>query len=864
MNIVQLSEGIKTKFRTNRIVFWHDPDKSFLAELDSLDLEGVTTLNMEGASYLETKKQIEVDSPEDSFLLYFPWDEPEVQADWLLDIRLYSETFFADFSSMLLTDLGITKMSLRSHVRLRQKFFANKQRVASLKRFISEDEDEDSLDRKMIAVLVKAESSSLADIVLCLFREYAEGLSSDGAESPLMKQVGKFDLEESLWLFCTDHFGYKVTSPNLTDFALKLFCTELWKQIDSEQRDWLNQNLLATASGISTALAFMVSWRDSRTFSGHYEQIASMLETKLEISQTCRGYLPVELMDCEVFEGVEQVIIKGLVSALLDRGKVLDPVQFASAISRRLSSHWVLSKKEYRAIYQALRYAQHLFELRHEYVDGFYYATAEQMYQSYTEKLFKFDQFYRLFNENVHELQVKGAEVLSQLDDTIESLYTDWYLFEMGLAWDRLVEKDDLTSKWILDGVPRQDQFYRKHVQPLIGSGKTKRVYVVVSDALRYEIADELKTVLNDEKRFKVDLGSQLGLLPSYTQLGMAALLPHQKLAFREGDGAAVYVDGNSSQGLANRNAILQDNNGLAVSYKEVMSWKNQEGRDKVKEAAVVYIYHDSIDAVGDKAATEERTLKACRDAVDELKNLVSRIVNRLNGSRVIITADHGFLFQQKALGKSNKTELTVSPSGAVVTKKRYILGHNLPALDNCWKGQVSGCLDSETKMEFLLPKGAQRFHFVGGAKFIHGGAMLQEVCVPVLEVRELQKKQAAQLEKKTVGVVLASSPIKIVNNIDKLRFIQTDAVNENYGSRTLEIYIVDSTGEVVSSRELVSFDSPAKAMDERTKDVRIKLIGASFDRLSPYLLVLENAETRTRYAQHAVTIDLAFRDDFF
>jgi len=861
MNIVQLSEGIITKFRNARIVFWHDPDRSFLEELDSLSLAGVTIINMDGASYLETKKRIEVDSPEDSFLLYFPWDEPEIQADWLLDIRLYSETFFADFSSMLLTDLGITKMSLRSHVRLRQKFFANKQRVASLQRFISENEDEDSLDRKMMAVLVKAESASLADILLCLLREYGESLSPDKDVSPLIAQIEKFDLEDSLWRFCSDHFGYKVAKPGLADFILKLFCTELWKQINSEQRDWLNQNLLVTASGISTALAFMVSWRDSRTFSRHYDQIASMLGIKLEVSQACRSYLPAELMDCEVFEEIEQVIIKGLVAALLDSSKVLDRVQFASVISRRLSSYWVLSKKEYRAIYRSLDYAQRLFDLRHEYVDGFYYATAGLMYQAYTETLYQFDQYYRLFNENVHALQVKGAEVLSQLDDAIENLYTDWYLFELGLAWDRLLDKEGLTAKWQLPGTPRQDQFFRHNVQSLINSGQTKRVFVVVSDAFRYEIANELKIILNEESRFKVDLSSQLGLLPSYTQLGMAALLPHQKLAFREGDGAVVYVDGNSSQGLVNRNTILQQENGLAVSYKEVMSWKNQEGREKVREAAVVYIYHDSIDAVGDKAATEERTFKACREAVDELKDLVIRIVNRLNGSRVILTADHGFLFQQKALEKLNKTELIVNPPGAVIAKKRYILGHNLPALDNCWKGQVSG---SAIKMEFLLPKGVQRFHFVGGAKFTHGGAMLQEICVPVLEVRELQKKQAAQLEKKTVGVVLASSPIKIVNNIDKLRFIQTDAVSDNYGGRTLEIYIANSAGEVVSSRELVSFDSTARAMDERTKDVRIKLIGASFDRLASYLLVLENVETKTRYAQHAVTIDLAFRDDFF
>ncbi|MFK7777935.1 MAG: BREX-1 system phosphatase PglZ type A [Gimesia sp.] len=864
MNIEQLSEGIATKFKKSRIVFWHDPDKSFLDELDSLVLEGVTLLNMDGVSYLEIKKRLEINAPEESFLLYFPWEEPESQTDWLLDIRLYSETFFADFSSMLLTDLGITKMSLRSHVRLRKKFFANKQRVSSLKRFITEDEDEGSLDRKMIAVLVKAESTSISDILLCLFKEYSENLNVSDVEFPLLAQIEKFDLKESLWQSCTNHFGYDAEEPTLADFALKLFCTELWKQIDSEDCDWLSHNLLKTASGMSTALAFMVSWRDSRSYSHHYEQIASMLDEKLEIAQICRNYLPVELLDCEVFEGIEKVIIKGLVDALLDSGKVLDRVQFAAAISRRMSSYWVVSKKEYHAIYQALHFAQRLLELRHQYVDGFYFTTAKQMYAAYVDNLYQFDQCYRLFNENVHELLVKGAEVLNQLDEEIENLYTDWYLFEIGLAWDRLIEKEALMDNWNLPDIGRQDQFYQRHVQRLIDSSQIRRVFVVVSDALRYEVAEELKTVINREKRYKTELNSQLGLLPSYTQLGMAALLPHHELSYREGDGNTIYVDQNSSQGLANRNVILQKNNGLAVSYKEVMSWKNQEGRDKVKDREVVYIYHDSIDAVGDKAATEDRTFKACRDAVEELRDLVSRIVNRLNGSRVIITADHGFLFQQKSLEKSNKTELMVNPPGSVVAKKRYILGHNLPAQAACWKGKATVGLKSDSVMEYLLPKGVQRFHFVGGAKFIHGGAMLQEICIPILEVRELQKKQAALLEKKSVGVVLATSPIKIVNNIEKLRFIQTDAVNENFTARTLEIYIVDSIGEVVSSREFVSFDSTAKSMDERTRDVRIKLVGANFDRLTLYTLVLENTETKIRYDQHAVTIDLAFRDDFF
>ena len=39
--------------------------------------------------------------------------------------------------------------------------------------------------------------------------------------------------------------------------------------------------------------------------------------------------------------------------------------------------------------------------------------------------------------------------------------------------------------------------------------------------------------------------------------------------------------------------------------------------------------------------------------------------------------------------------------------------------------------------MQFWIPKGNNRFHFVGGSRFVHGGAMLQEVVVPVVTVRE-------------------------------------------------------------------------------------------------------------------------------
>jgi arginine/ornithine N-succinyltransferase beta subunit len=52
--------------------------------------------------------------------------------------------------------------------------------------------------------------------------------------------------------------------------------------------------------------------------------------------------------------------------------------------------------------------------------------------------------------------------------------------------------------------------------------------------------------------------------------------------------------------------------------------------------------------------------------------------------------------------------------------------------------------------------------------------------------------------------------------------------------------------------------------MDERTREARLKLVGSTFERHAAYTLVLEDSETQTRFAQYAVTIDLAFQDDFF
>ena len=84
----------------------------------------------------------------------------------------------------------------------------------------------------------------------------------------------------------------------------------------------------------------------------------------------------------------------------------------------------------------------------------------------------------------------------------------------------------------------------------------------------------------------------------------MASLLPHKTLAYK---GTDVLVDGKSSI-ASERDGILQAVGGLACKCDELMAKKKDEGREFVKDKRVVYIYHNTVDAVGDDGKTEKDT----------------------------------------------------------------------------------------------------------------------------------------------------------------------------------------------------------------------------------------------------------------
>ncbi len=857
--------GLKAKFAEHRIVFWHDPDKRFLEELDNLELENVTLLDMTDQSQLAVKKRIEIDEPEQQFLLWFPHDAPPKEFDWLLDIRLYSTEFHADFAAITLNTLGIPQLGLREHIQRRKAFFSTK-RLSALKGLVTEQENEASLDKKMVAVIAGVKTAKTEEILFSLITQYVNQQKDDDSDlENTLAMLKRHDLEGVLWDILNQEMGYQAEHPTLENLILKLFCTDLSAQADPQKREWLEKNVLATPSGRASALAFMVTWRADRRYKEAYDYCAQQMQDALRPEDQYRLSSPYDLHECETTLSIEQTIIHALVTQLLEESTTLDREAFKKLLSERQSKYWCQTRQEYCAIYDALRQAERLLNLRNRHIDGFHYQDSATFWKAYCEELFRFDQAYRLFNEYALLVHSKGAMILKSLDDYIEALYSNWYLAELSRSWNKVLETENRMQEWRIAGVPRQQNFYNEVVKPQFNNPQIKRVFVIISDALRYEVAEELGNQINTEKRFTAELRSQLGVLPSYTQLGMAALLPHDEICYQPGSGDIVYADGLSTSGTPNRDTILKKYKGMAVKSDDLLKWKNQQGRDLIRDYEVVYIWHNTIDAMGDSASTEEKTFEACRNAVVELKDLVTRVINRLHGTRIIVTADHGFLFQQQPLSGQDKTTLQIKPDNTIKNHKRFIIGHQLPADDFCWKGKVADTAGVSDNSEFLIPKGIQRFHFSGGARFVHGGAMLQEVCVPVLQVKALQKTAAEkQPQRRPVDIVKHHPLIKLVNNIDKVSLLQTHPVGELYEPRTLNIFIVDNANNVVSGKERICFDSDNNTMEKRVRDVTLKLIGANFNRRNEYWLILENAQTETGYQKYPVIIDLAFQDDFF
>ncbi|MDI5530783.1 BREX-1 system phosphatase PglZ type A, partial [Salmonella enterica subsp. enterica serovar Cerro] len=148
----------------------------------------------------------------------------------------------------------------------------------------------------------------LKEILFALIRQFvAARQQDDSALENTFAVLKKLGLDEVLWEILRIELGYQSESPSLDNLILKLFCTDLWAQGDEAHRDWLSKNVLVTAAGRASSLAFMGAWRNDRRYKAEYDYCAEDLQQTLQPKEHYNHSSPYVLAKCETFEAIEQI-----------------------------------------------------------------------------------------------------------------------------------------------------------------------------------------------------------------------------------------------------------------------------------------------------------------------------------------------------------------------------------------------------------------------------------------------------------------------------------------------------------------------------------------------------------------------------
>jgi len=823
----QIKQALENLFHKHRIVFWYDNKQEFEQEFEALEFDDVTKLEIKNNEF-KLKYQILREQKEQKFLLYKNEARPKEYTDnWLLDVELYSGDFRTDQVAIWLSELGLG-FEFGEVLQEHEAFFTPA-RLEKLKGIIAKEDTPRSLRFKMMSILCNCDVRVDA-ILESLLAENAKG------KEDKYRLLTKCHLDKHLWESIERSYGYASDNVSVKDFVITLFKDAYFSHFDANR----------TLS--SDALVFMNRWKDSRKNQNAFETHSSICEETLAIESDLFNRDFRDLIELDFFDIIDKKIISDLVKEVSDRKVSAGDVTLW--VRARRQSHWY---ETYADIYQAIDYAARFIATLETTVLNV--ESLESGVELYSNNWFMLDKLYRKY---IYHMQASAQPtLLEKLTQTIENLYTNNYLLPLSDRWQTHIDKLD---QWKIPSYLMQRDFYTQYVQPVLQ--KKGKLYVVISDALRYEVGDELTSMIRQEDMFEAMIEPAISMLPSYTQLGMAALLPNEQLALSGDEQATVTVDGTNARST-NREKILQRHvpKSTTIQAKTLMKMTRdgEKGtRALVRDNDLVYIYHDVIDNAG-KLKTEDIVSKAAEECLVELKQIIKKLTSA-NVTNIIVTADHGFIYQYTSIEESDYLGVSASGEEILYEDRRFILGRGLGE-EKSFKKFTSEQLGLEGDIEALIPKSINRLKRSGSStKFVHGGATLQEIVIPVIRIHKKRKSDTAQVD---IDIIRGSSSV-ISSGQLSVTFYQKEAVTDKLLPRVLRAGIYTLEGTLISDRHTLTFDLTSENAREREMKVRF-LLSQNSDEANgkEVVLKLEEQVDKTSHFKEYATMRYQMRRSF-
>lgn len=833
MSNTKITQALNNLFDKQRIVFWYDTRLEFRADFDTLELPDVEKIELANNEF-SVKYRLLREQPEQKFLLYREGAEPAHLDNWLLDVQLASGNCFrTDQVALWLAELELAPDCyplLEAHV----AFFESAKRREALSKLLEPGDSQNLLQRKMLAVC--AGNEPRLDVIL-------ENLLGDLAtgKDVRIKLIESSGLNAYLWEQMKRAYGYSSEQPGLHDFVIELFKACFMLGTDPAYKARLS----------AEALVFLKRWKDSRSHEQSFETLSEQCAAVLQIDDKLQTLDWRSLLELDYFELIDRKILSELVRAVVARTVSAQEVE--QWVRQRRQSHWF---ERFKDVYLALEHAAQFIQVLD--ITQLQMESLTDGVQKYASQWFRLDQRYRKF---VYHLRESGqASLLGELAMQVENLYGNNYLSRLNDRWQQHV---DAAQQWEAAPVVLQRNFFSRYVQPFVE--RRTKVCVLISDAFRYEVGEELQSLIRQEDRFEADLEPMLSMLPSYTQLGMAALLPNSNLQLADNDSGDVIVDGQSAQGSVNRGKILATRvpASQVVRAKDLMAMTQADSRALLRDNEVVYVYHNLIDKTGDTRDTEERVFAAAEETLSELIRLVKKLTNA-NASNLLITADHGFIYQNHPLQESDF--LSGEPEGDEVLyrDRRFVLGRGLRE-GASFKTFNPVQLGLTGTLMVQIPKSINRLRLKGsGSRFVHGGATLQEVVIPVIRINKKRQSDVGRVDVEFIGgggKTITTGQLAVV-------LYQTEAVTEKLQSRRLRAGLFTLDGELVSDQHELLFDFSSANPRERELPVRFILSRKADEANNQQVELLleetvEGTSHFTRYKAARYSIRRSFSSEF-
>jgi hypothetical protein len=475
--------------------------------------------------------------------------------------------------------------------------------------------------------------------------------------------------------------------------------------------------------------------------------------------------------------------------------------------------------------------------------------TPDEYVMRYQEDYYVIDQLYRQAEELFFKID-PSCDLFATIQQTKGKLDQNYSKLcnRMNLEWTRCI-KDAGGMKEV--HLLRQHDFYEERIKPI-----QKKVVVIVSDALRYEVAQELIGELA-KSRHIANLKPALAMLPTETKYCKPSLLPHHELKlYGQGDKQDMAVDNHILDTTEKRSEHLQrfKDGAICVPFETVAEYNQDKNREIFKHS-LVYIFHDIIDKTGHDGNAKQ-VVQSCHEAITELATMIPKIHASYNVTEVYVTSDHGFLFNDIEFAEKDKHKISEE---TLERSSRYYLTNSDKEVSGIVKfplDEVSAMVNS-ADVFVAVPQGTNRLAAPsGGYMFTHGGASMQELIIPVITSRQERTDS-----KQPVNVMVLDRKLSMQASRLRFKLLQTEAVSMDMKERLIKVALYYNDEPVTLVKDIL-LDKTDPSLDNRKIQVDLTL-NKNVDAKVLQLKIYDAADELNPLIKENVTNNTLIENDF-